>query len=77
MNIIELTNGLKDIIKNNNNSLARAYEGAINPILGIITDDAKLLYGITNRTPKEINELDIKTFYTEVNLCKTIKRLTP
>lgn len=77
MNIIELTNGLRDVIKNNNNSLTRAYEEAINPILGVITDDAKLLYEIAKRTPKEINELDIKTFYTEVNLCKTIKRLNP
>lgn len=77
MNIIELGNCLKDIIDYNNNSLAKMYEEAINPILDIITKDAKLLYEISNRTPDEIKRLDMKTFYTEVNLCKTIKRLNP
>ena len=77
MNILELTNGLRDILTYNNNSLVHAYEGVVTPILGVIADDAKLLYEISNRTLKEINELDIKTFYTEVNLCKTIKKLNP
>lgn len=77
MNVIELDNCLKDIINYNNNSLAKMYEEAINPILNIITEDAKLLYEISNRTPDEIKKLDMKTFYTEVNLCKTIKKLNP
>lgn len=77
MNIIELGNYLKDIISYNDNDLAKMYNDAINPILDIITKDAKLLYKISNRTPDEIRNLDIKTFYTEVNLCKTIKRLNP
>lgn len=77
MNVNELTNGLKDVIRNNDNYLSCKYAELISPILCKITEDAKLLYEISNRTPKEINELDIKTFYTEVNLCKTIKRLNP
>lgn len=78
MNIFELGKYLTEIINcNNNNYLATMYEEAINPILNIIKKDASLLHNISNRTQDEIKNLDIKTFYTEVNLCKTIKRLTP
>ena len=75
MELCELVGALIDVIDNNDNNLKSSYELLIRPVLDKFVEDANLLYQNTNRTPKEIKQLDIKTFYIEVNLCKTIKKI--
>lgn len=77
MEFCELIRGLTEIIDNNDNNLKSSYEGFVRPILDKLTEDANLLYQVTNRSVNEIKALDIKTFYTKVNLCKKIKELNP
>lgn len=75
MELCELMSGLREVIDNNDSK--PSYEGLVKPVLDTLNKDANLLYQITNRDVNEIKKLDIKTFYTEVNLCKKIKEFNP
>lgn len=75
MEFNELICGLNEVINNNDNNLKHSYELLIRPVIDYIVKDGILLHEVTNRNVDEIKKLDIKTFYTEVNLCKKIKRL--